>query len=125
MEAFDLFQSCFDNTDFRRVLYSGDYSELAVMNISAGEDHETGLLSTDKLVIVLRGHGEVVIGDISARIKQGGFIAIPAEVDYAINNNSDEDLKLIIVYAPAQFSATTIHGSRVSAVMDSSQSIED
>lgn len=89
------------NTNFRRVLQTGKFSQVVAMSIPAGGDigeevHE----STDQIFIIAEGHGAALVGGESRPIEKKDLIFVPAGTLHNITNSGDEDLKLLTIYAP-------------------------
>ncbi len=117
-----LFQDIFDNKDYRRVLFTGEYSQLAIMSLPPNEELQVDLRSVDKIVLVFKGQATVAIqgGEEEDRveIREGGMIGIEARTKHQVFNSGSEDLKLAVIYSPSQFLSDTVHGTRERAVLD-------
>ncbi len=89
------------NNNFRKVLYAGQYSQIVAMSIpSGGEIGEEVHPATDQQFFILRGGGEAVVGGEHHVFTENGFIFVPAGTKHNILCTSNEDLKLLTVYAP-------------------------
>jgi mannose-6-phosphate isomerase-like protein (cupin superfamily) len=92
------------NDNFRRVLYTGKYSQLVLMRLSPGEDigmevHE----KVDQFFRVDSGVGIVIIDGKKHRIEDGSGIIVPAGSEHnVINISKDKDLKLYTIYSPPE-----------------------
>jgi len=67
------------NTDFRRVLYTGKYSQLVLMSIKPGEEigeetHE----DVDQFFRFEGGEGKVTIDGVEHGVKDGDAVIVPA-----------------------------------------------
>src|SRR4030043_465039 len=91
------------NTNFRKVLYTGQHSQLVLMTLLPSE--EIGMevhADTDQFFRVEKGLGKVVIDDISYDLSDGFAIVVPAGVKHnVINASNAEELKLYTIYSPA------------------------
>lgn len=91
-----------DNSDFRRVLYSGKHMQLVLMSLLPNEEigmevHE----ENDQFFRFEAGSGRVVIDDNSYDVGDGSVIIVPAGAKHnVINLSSSESLKLYSIYAP-------------------------
>lgn len=91
-----------ENTDFRRVLYTGAYSQLVLMSLKPNEEigsevHE----SNDQFFRVEAGAGKVLIDDTTYEISAGDVIIVPAGARHnVINVSAIDDLKLYTLYSP-------------------------
>jgi mannose-6-phosphate isomerase-like protein (cupin superfamily) len=92
------------NTDFRRVLYTGKYSQLVLMSIKPGDEigeetHE----DVDQFFRFEEGDGKVIIDGMEHRVKDGKGIIVPAGARHNVVNTSRlVDLKLYTIYSPPE-----------------------
>mgnify|MGYP001114174679 CR=1 FL=1 len=92
------------NTDFRRVLYTGKYSQLVLMSIKPGEEigeetHE----DVDQFFRFEEGEGKVIIDGVEHRVKDGNGVIVPAGARHNVINTSKlENLKLYTIYSPPE-----------------------
>ncbi|MEQ1763560.1 MAG: cupin domain-containing protein [Pyrinomonadaceae bacterium] len=91
-----------ENTDFRRVLYTSEYSQLVLMSLPPGE--EIGLETheaNDQFFRVENGRGKCVIDGNEYQLRDGDAVVVPRGVKHNIINLSDtDDLKLYTIYSP-------------------------
>lgn len=92
------------NADFRRVLYTGKYSQLVLMNLKPGEEigeetHE----DVDQFFRFESGEGKVTIDSAEHRVKDGDGVIVPAGAKHNVANISkSSDLKLYTIYSPPE-----------------------
>jgi mannose-6-phosphate isomerase-like protein (cupin superfamily) len=92
------------NTDFRRVLYTGKYSQLVLMNMNPGEEigeetHE----DVDQFFRFEGGEGKVIIDGVGHPVKDGYAVVVPAGAKHnVINTSKQSELKLYTVYSPPE-----------------------
>lgn len=99
-----------ENTDFRRVLYTGKNLQLVLMGIQPGgeigaEVHE----DRDQFFRVESGKGEVEIDGNRSDIKSDDAIIVPAGARHNIGNTGDKPLQLYTLYAPPEHRDGTVH----------------
>ena len=91
-----------ENADFRRVLYTGEYSQLVLMSLLPKE--EIGLevhLDNDQFFRFEQGQGKVIIDTATYDVSGGDAVVVPRGAEHNIINTSDTDpLKLYTVYSP-------------------------
>jgi len=91
-----------DNTNFRKVLYTGKHSQLVVMSLRPNE--EIGLETHDENDQFLRfegGEGKVFIDGNEYSVADGDAVIVPAGAEHNVVNVSDsEELKLYTIYSP-------------------------
>ena len=109
-----------ENTDYRRVLYTGHHSQLVLMSLLPNE--EIGLEThsdTDQFFRFEQGQGEVVIDDTVYEVKDGDAVIVPAGAKHNVVNTSEtEVLKLYTIYSPAHHKDGIIRGTKQEAEQD-------
>lgn len=105
-----------ENSDFRRVLYTGKNLQLVLMAIEpGGEIGEEVHNDRDQFFRVEKGKGAVVIDGQRLRIKSDDAIIVPAGARHNIMNTGDEPLRLYTLYAPPEHRDGTVHATRSDA----------
>lgn len=93
-----------DNTNFRKVLHTGTYSQLVVMCLKPGED--IGLEEHDghdQFIRIEAGQAEVILGEEKFDARDDDAFVIPSGIKHNVTNTSQtEDLKLYTIYSPAE-----------------------
>lgn len=109
-----------ENTDFRRVLYTGQNLQLVLMSLKPGE--EIGLevhKDTDQFFRVDAGEGRAYIDGNEYAIADGDAVIVPAGTEHNIVNTSDtEYLSLYTLYAPSHHKDGTVHVTKADADAD-------
>jgi len=92
-----------ENNYFRKVLYSGRYSQLVLMSLKPQE--EIGLevhAENDQFFRVEQGQGKCIINGNEYFVEDGSAVIVPAGAQHNIMNISEtEELKLYTIYSPA------------------------
>lgn len=90
------------NKNFRKVLYTGAYSQLVLMSLKPKEEigsevHE----ENDQFLRFEGGTGRVMIDDSKYTVKDGDAVVIPAGARHnVINTSATETLNLYTIYSP-------------------------
>lgn len=108
-----------DNTNFRQVLYTGQHSQLVVMNIEVGgeigaEIHEI----VDQFIRIESGEGKLIVDGQENPIKDGDAFIVPAGTQHNVINIGQTPLKLYTVYSPPHHKGGTIHKTKAEADLD-------
>ncbi len=112
-----------ENTNFRKVLYTGKHSQLVLMNLKPKEEigmevHE----NNDQFFRFEQGSGKCVIDDNEYEISNGTAIVIPAGAKHNIINTSDTtELKLYTIYSPAHHKDGIIRETKEDAVSNEAE----
>jgi mannose-6-phosphate isomerase-like protein (cupin superfamily) len=108
------------NTNFRKVLYTGAYSQLVLMALKPREDiglevhHET-----DQFFRFESGEGKVVVNETTYEVTDGDAVIIPAGSEHnVLNTSATETLTLYTIYSPAHHKDGVIHASKEDAIAD-------
>jgi mannose-6-phosphate isomerase-like protein (cupin superfamily) len=109
-----------ENTDFRRVLYTGKYMQLVLMALQPGEEiGEETHATTDQFFRIEDGKGTVWIDGKASEIEGDDAIIVPAGARHNIVNTGDEPLLLYTLYGPPEHRDGTVHASAADASRDS------
>lgn len=92
------------NTDFRRVLYTGKFSQLVLMRLIPGEEiGEETHDDVDQFFRFEEGQGVVVIDGVKHMVKDGSGVVVPSGAKHNVMNTSKiSDLKLYTIYSPPE-----------------------
>jgi mannose-6-phosphate isomerase-like protein (cupin superfamily) len=107
------------NTDFRRVLYTGKFSQLVLMNLKPGEDIGEEIHDTvDQFFRFEEGEGLVVIDGVEHRVKDGSGVIVPSGARHNVVNTGKKDLKLYTIYSPPEHIDKTIRHTKADALRE-------
>lgn len=108
------------NTDFRRVLYTGKFSQLVLMSLKPGEEigeevHDT----VDQFFRFEEGEGVVIIDGVEHSVGDGIAIIVPSGARHnVINNSSRKNLRLYTIYSPPEHQDKVIRHTKADALRD-------
>ena len=105
-----------ENTDFRRVLYTGKYLQLVLMTLKPGEEigaevHE----DRDQFFRIESGSGEVLIDGKRTPVKDDDAIIVPAGARHNVVNTGDEPLALYTLYGPPEHRDGVVRATKAEA----------
>lgn len=107
-----------ENTDFRKVLYTGEQSQLVLMSLLPGE--EIGLEThpdNDQFFRFEAGQGKVIINETEYAVADGHAIIIPKGASHNVINTSEtEALKMYTIYSPAHHKDGIVHATKAIAI---------
>lgn len=90
-----------ENTNFRKVLFTGANSQLVIMNIPPGG--EVGLEThkhVEQTLFFLSGNGEAILNGETSPIMAGDVVVVTPGTTHNFTNTGKTDLKIYTVYAP-------------------------
>jgi len=107
------------NKNYRKVLYTGDRSQLVVMHIPAGgeigeEVHE----HVEQTLFIFSGVGRAIVGGDSRTVHPGDVIVVKPNTKHNFLNEGTEPLKLYTVYSPPNHLDGTVHATKADADAD-------
>ena len=102
-----------ENTDFRRVLYTGKYLQLVLMTLQPGEEigaevHE----DHDQFFRIESGSGEVRIDGKATPVKDDDAVIVPAGARHNVVNTGDKPLTLYTLYGPPEHRDGVVHKTK-------------
>ncbi len=108
-----------ENANFRRVLFTGNNSQLVVMSIPPGgevgkETHKY----TEQTLFFLSGTGEGELDGKKFSIGPGDAVVVVPGTEHNFRNTGTEDLKIYTVYAPPNHIDGRIHKTKAAADAD-------
>jgi mannose-6-phosphate isomerase-like protein (cupin superfamily) len=106
------------NMDFRRVLYTGKFSQLVLMCLKPKEDigeevHDT----VDQFFRFEEGEGVVVIDATRHAVKDGSGVVVPSGAKHnVINTSTTKNLKLYTIYSPPEHMDKVVRKTKQEAI---------
>ncbi|MFA7073400.1 MAG: cupin domain-containing protein [Methanoculleus bourgensis] len=109
-----------ENTDFRRVLYTGKFSQLVLMCLKPGEEiGEEVHDDVDQFFRFEEGEGAVVIDGVKHVVKDGSAVVVPSGANHnVLNTSKTANLKLYTIYSPPEHRDGVVHKTREEAMAD-------
>lgn len=107
-----------ENTDFRRVLYTGEHMQLVLMSLLPGE--EIGMEThpeNDQFFRFEDGLGKVIVNGTEYEVEDGDTVIVPSGAEHnVINTSTSESLKLYTIYSPAHHKDGIVRETRDEAM---------
>ncbi|KND47622.1 MAG: hypothetical protein AB201_01665 [Parcubacteria bacterium C7867-006] len=109
-----------ENENFRKVLYTGEKSQLVLMSLLPGEDigaevHE----DNDQFFRFESGTGKVVINETEYEVADGDAVVVPRGARHNVINTGSDRLKLYTIYSPAHHQDAVMRATKVEAEANS------
>jgi mannose-6-phosphate isomerase-like protein (cupin superfamily) len=102
--------------DFRRVLWTGEKTQLVVMTIPAdGEIGEEVHEDIDQILTFVSGTGEARVGGSTKKVAQGDLVVVPAGTKHNFVNTGPNPLVLYTVYGPPEHADGAVHKTKEEA----------
>ncbi len=105
-----------ENTNFRRVLYSGTKLQLVLMSLEPGEEIGGELhADTDQFFRIEHGKGRVVIDGVPHKVGAGDGVVVPAGAHHNVICTGHDALKLYTIYGPAHHQDQLVQKTKAEA----------
>lgn len=106
-----------ENTNFRKVLYTGKHTQLVLMSLLPQE--EIGMEvhpDNDQFFRFEMGEGKCIIDGNEYSVKDGDVIIVPSGAQHNIINVSDtQELKLYTLYSPPHHKDGVVRATKIEA----------
>lgn len=108
---------------FRRVLWTGQNTQLVIMTIQPGDDiglevHE----HNEQILTFVSGTCEALVGGEIQTVGAGDLVVVPAGVEHNFTNTGPDPLVLYTVYGPPEHADGTVHVDKAEA--DAAEAVE-
>ena len=116
MEHFEIAKTAEQSADFRRVLWTGEHTQLVIMTIPP--DGEIGVEThdeNDQILSFVSGVGKAVIAGRSKKVTPGDVVVVPAGVKHNFLNDGPNPLVLYTVYGPPDHADGAVHHTKQEA----------
>jgi mannose-6-phosphate isomerase-like protein (cupin superfamily) len=105
------------NSDFRRVLYTGQHLQLVLMTLRPGEEIGAEVhTDRDQFFRFEEGRGQVDIDDNTYDVEDGNGVIVPAGARHNVRNTGDGPLKLYTLYGPPEHIDGLVEATRADAM---------
>ncbi len=101
-----------ENTDYRRVLYTSNYSQLVLMCVKPKEEIGEEVHGLDQFIRIEQGEAEVILNGEKHSLKADDAVVIPAGTLHNVVNVGNIDLKLYTIYSPPEHKDGTVHKTK-------------
>ena len=116
MEHFEIATVAEQSADFRRVLWTGEHTQLVIMTIPpGGEIGEEVHDDTDQILSFVSGTGSAVLSGKERKVKAGDIVVVPAGLTHNFLNEGPNPLVLYTVYGPPDHADGAVHTTKEQA----------
>lgn len=116
MQHFAIATVAEESADFRRVLWTGEHTQLVIMTIRVGG--EIGLEThdeNDQILSFVSGTGEARVSGETKAVAQGDLVIVPAGTEHNFVNTGVIPLVLYTVYGPPHHADGVVHVTKEEA----------
>jgi mannose-6-phosphate isomerase-like protein (cupin superfamily) len=113
----DIEKQTVGNSDFRRVLYTGQHLQLVLMTLRPGEEIGAEVhTDRDQFFRFEEGRGQVDIDDNAYDVEDGSGVIVPAGARHNVRNTGDQPLKLYTLYGPPEHIDGLVEATKADAM---------
>lgn len=114
----DIEEETLKNTNFRKVLYTGKFSQLVLMRLKPGEEiGEEVHDDVDQFFRFEEGQGVVEIDGKTHNVTDGSAVVVPSGARHnVINTGAMTDLKLYTIYSPPEHQDKVVRKTKKEAM---------
>ncbi|KAH8909268.1 RmlC-like cupin [Coniochaeta sp. PMI_546] len=113
------------SAEFRRVLWTGLYSQLVLMTVPVGGDIGEEIHTVDQILTFTSGTGLAQVGGKEQKVKAGDMVIVPAGTKHQFLNTGPTPLILYTVYSPAEHKPTTVHKTKEQGDKEEEEGIDE
>lgn len=115
----NVFRLAEDNTNYRRVLFTGERSQLVVMSVPPGESiGQERHPHVEQTLVIVRGSGEAVLDGRRTRVGEGDVIVVTPGTEHNLENTGETPLQVFTTYVPPNHIDGRIHATKRDAERD-------
>ena len=115
MEHYTIATIAEKNQDFRRVLWTGEHTQLVIMTIPADGEIGEEVHEVDQILTFVSGMGEARISGSTKQVAQGDLVVVPAGKKHNFLNTGANPLILYTVYGPPEHADGAVHKTKEEA----------
>ena len=105
--------------DFRRVLWTGEHTQLVIMTIPpGGEIGEETHPDNDQILTFVSGTGKAISSGSEKVVAQGDLVVVPSGKKHNVLNTGQNPLILYTVYGPPEHADGAVHKTKEEAGKD-------
>ena len=101
--------------DFRRVLWTGEHTQLVIMTIPAGGEIGEEVHEVDQILTFVSGTGKAIVSGSERNVAQGDLVVVPAGKKHNFLNTGENPLILYTVYGPPEHADQAVHATKEEA----------
>ena len=115
MKHFTIATEAETSPDFRRVLWTGEHTQLVIMTIPPDGEIGEEVHEVDQILTFVSGIGEAKVGGSTRKVKDGDLVVVPAGTKHNFLNAGPNPLVLYTVYGPAEHADGAVHHTKEEA----------
>ncbi|MEH1165447.1 cupin domain-containing protein [Micromonospora sp. CPCC 205539] len=115
MEHFTIATVAEKSPDFRRVLWTGEHTQLVIMTIPPDGEIGEEVHEVDQILTFVSGVGEARVGGNTRKVVSGDLVVVPSGTKHNFVNAGPNPLVLYTVYGPPEHADKAVHKTKEEA----------
>ena len=103
------------SADFRRVLWTGEHTQLVIMTIPPGGEIGEEIHEVDQILTFVSGTGKAIVSGSERNVAQGDLVVVPSGKKHNFLNTGENPLILYTVYGPPEHADGAVHTTKEKA----------
>ena len=113
------------NENFRKVLYTGKFSQLVVMALAPLEEIGEETHTLDQFIRIEKGTGKAILDGVESQITDNFAVVVPAGTKHNfVNTSESEPMKLYTIYSPPEHRDGVVHMTKADAQADTTDEFD-
>jgi mannose-6-phosphate isomerase-like protein (cupin superfamily) len=104
-----------ENPDFRRVLWTGKYTQLVIMTIPPDGEIGEEIHQVDQILTFVSGVARAEVGGDTHKVAPGDLVVVPAGTKHNFINAGPNPLVLYTIYGPPEHADGAVHRTKEEA----------
>jgi len=113
------------SSEFRKVLFTGLYSQVVLMTIPVGGDIGDEVHTVDQALTFTSGRGLATINGKQQPVQKGDLMVVPAGTQHQFVNTGEDALILYTIYSPAEHAPTTVHHTKEQGDREEEEGVDE
>ncbi len=115
MEHFRIAADAEQYADFRRVLWTGEHTQLVIMTVPSDGEIGEEVHEVDQILSFVSGIGKALVGGEEKQVGPGDLVVVPAGTRHNFVNAGPNPLILYTVYGPPEHADKSVHATKEEA----------
>jgi len=108
-----------ENTNFRKVVWTGAHMQLVLMSLLPGEDIGVEVHPhVDQFFRVEEGQGKALVNGEEFSLVEDSVLIVQAGAEHNITNIGEGNLKMYTIYTPPNHIDNRVHATKADAMAD-------
>ncbi len=104
----DIVELTLANTFFRKEVFTGNHSQIVLMNVAPGQEIGKEIHHVDQILFFVDGQGVAILNDVHSDVFPYHMVFVPSGVEHNFKNTGEREMKICTIYSPAEDKPGTV-----------------